>query len=222
MALNLDYPSGATQLDPEERERLIPAHIERRAELNEWEARNILKAEKWLQGQRRKDILLLDFVKRLHKRMFDETWKWAGSICTTEKNIGVDPAQIAPRTKDLCEDVKAQLAHKSLPLDQIAAMFHHRLVSIHPFANGNGRHARLMADLLLMRNGAERFTWGGRQSQRRRRNPAMLHRSFASGRCSGLCAAFRVCQVRKHRSLAPFTPATASRRDVVFRTPRFP
>lgn len=100
------------------------------------------------------------FVRRLHQRMFDETWKWAGTYRDTEKNIGVDPAQIAPKTLDLCEDVKAQLAHKSLPLDEIAARFHHRLVSIHPFANGNGRHARLMTDLLLTENGVARFSWG--------------------------------------------------------------
>ena len=134
-ALRLDYPPGATPLDPEELEGLVPAHIERRDELNEWESRNVLKAEKWLLGQRRKDILSLDFVRQLHRRMFDETWKWAGTFRTSEKNIGVAPAHIAPRTKDLCDDVKVQLASKSMPLDQIAAMFHHRLVSIHPFAN---------------------------------------------------------------------------------------
>jgi len=84
-----------------------------------------------------------------------------GKISHKRKNIGVDPAHIAVRTRNLCADVKVQLTAKSLPLDRIAAVFHHRLVSIHPFANGNGRHARLMADLLLIRNSAERFTWGG-------------------------------------------------------------
>jgi Fic-DOC domain mobile mystery protein B len=160
VALKFDGPPGATPLESEELEGLIPAHIERRNELDAWESRNVLKAEKWLLGLRRKDILTLDFVKLLHKRMFDDTWKWAGSFRTRESNIGVAPAQIAPRARDLCQDVAAQVAHKSMPLDGIAAVFHHRLVSIHPFANGNGRHARLMTDLLLMRNGALRFTWG--------------------------------------------------------------
>lgn len=160
MALNLDYPDGATPLSAEELEGLMPAHIATRNELNAWEARNVLKAEQWLRARRRGDILTPAFVRRLHQRMFDETWKWAGTYRDTEKNIGVDPAQIAPRTLDLCEDVKAQLAHKSLPLDEIAARFHHRLVSIHPFANGNGRHARLMTDLLLTENGVARFSWG--------------------------------------------------------------
>lgn len=160
MALNLDYPDGATPLSAEELEGLMPAHIATRNELNAWEARNVLKAEQWLRARRRGDILTPAFVRRLHQRMFDETWKWAGTYRDTEKNIGVDPAQIAPKTLDLCEDVKAQLAHQSLPLDEIAARFHHRLVSIHPFANGNGRHARLMTDLLLTENGVARFSWG--------------------------------------------------------------
>ena len=160
MALNLDYPDGATPLTAEELEGLIPAHIATRSELNAWEARNVLKAEQWQLGRRRGDILTPAFVRRLHQRMFDETWRWAGAFHKTEKNIGVDPAHIAPRILDLCEDVKAQLAHKSLPLDEIAARLHHRLVSIHPFTNGNGRHARLMTDLLLTQNGATRFTWG--------------------------------------------------------------
>lgn len=160
MAVNLDYAPGATPLDPDELAELIPSHISTRRELDQWEASNILNAEKWLLDARPKDILSIDFIKQLHQRMFDETWKWAGSFRTSEKNVGVDPTQIAPRTRDLCQDVKAQLAHKSLPIDEIGALFHHRLVSIHPFANGNGRHARLLTDLLLTHNGAPRFSWG--------------------------------------------------------------
>ena len=153
-------PPGATPLDPDELDGLIPTHISRRGELDEWETQNILKAETWLHGRSKMDVLTLNFVKQLHKRMFDETWKWAGTFRTSEKNIGVDPAQISVRTRDLCDDIKAQLAHKSLHLDEIAATFHHRLVSIHPFANGNGRHARMITDLLLTLHGGQRFTWG--------------------------------------------------------------
>ena len=161
MAVNFDGPPGSTPLDPDELEGLKPGHIIRRSELDEWEAENILKAETWLLRARRKEILTLEFIKLLHRQMYDRTWVWAGRFRTSEKNIGVDPAHIAVRTRNLCADVKVQLTAKSLPLDRIAAVFHHRLVSIHPFANGTGRHARLMADLLLIRNSAERFTWGG-------------------------------------------------------------
>lgn len=159
MGLNFDYPPGATPLDPDEATGLIPAHITTMGQLNDWEAQNIVQAELWLRGRRR-ELLTMKFVRQLHKRMFSETWKWAEKFRSTEKSIGIDPVQISSRTQDLLEDIKAQLQYKSYPLDEIAARFHHRLVSIHPFANGNGRHARLMADLLLEDNGAPRFSWG--------------------------------------------------------------
>jgi Fic-DOC domain mobile mystery protein B len=160
MALKFDGPPGSTPLDPDELEGLIPTHITQRGELDEWEAQNILKAAAWLHGREKLDVLKPAFVREVHQRMFDDTWKWAGTFRVSEKNLGVAPAQIAVRTRDLCDDVKAQLAHGGMPLDEIAAVFHHRLVSIHPFANGNGRHARMITDLLLTLNGAERFSWG--------------------------------------------------------------
>lgn len=160
MALKLHYPEGATPLDADEARDLIPGHISTQAELNEWEQQNILAAERWAFGARQADILTPDYLRKLHKRMFDRTWKWAGKYRTTEKNIGIDPAHIAPEVKNLCEDVKAQVADGSWPLDNIAARLHHRLTQIHPFPNGNGRFARSFADLVLVRNGAERFSWG--------------------------------------------------------------
>ena len=163
MGLNLDYPSGATPLDPDEAAGLIPAHITTMGQLNDWEAQNIIQAELWLRSRRR-DLLSLAFVQLLHKRMFSETWKWAGRFRNTEKSIGIDPKHISARTHDLLEDIKVQLQYKSYPMDEIAVRFHHRLVSIHPFANGNGRHARLMADLLLEENGVSRFSWGQNSS----------------------------------------------------------
>ncbi|MFA6311446.1 MAG: mobile mystery protein B [Sterolibacterium sp.] len=160
MAMNLDYPPGATPLDPDEAAGLIPAHIANHGQLNEWEMVNILEGERWAFGRRHPDLLESAFVCRLHKRMFGNTWRWAGKFRTTEKNIGVDPVRIQPDLHDLCEDIKAQLAHASYPLDEIAARFSHRLVAIHPFANGNGRLSRTLADLLLVQHGASRFTWG--------------------------------------------------------------
>lgn len=163
MGLNLDYPPGATLLDPDEAAGLIPSHITTMGQLNDWEAQNIVQAELWLRGRRR-ELLSMEFVRLLHRRMFSETWKWAGKFRGTEKSIGIDPAHISPRTQDLLEDIKGQLQYKSDPIDEIAARFHHRLVSIHPFANGNGRHARLMTDLLLEEHGAPRFSWGQNSS----------------------------------------------------------
>lgn len=160
MAIAFDYAPGATPLDPDEAAGLLPSHIANHAQLNEWEMINILEGERWAFSRRHKKMLENEFIRRLHKRMFGDTWRWAGSFRTTEKNIGIDPLQIQPALHNLCEDVKTQIEYQSYPLDEIAARFSHRLVAIHPFANGNGRLSRTIADLLLVQHGAERFTWG--------------------------------------------------------------
>ena len=154
------YPPGATPLDPDEAAGLIPAHITTQEQLNEWELANILEGERWAFSRKRKDLLSIRYIRLLHRRMFANTWRWAGAFRKTEKNIGVDPAQIASGLKKLCDDLVYQVQHGSYPIDEIAARFHHRLTWIHPFSNGNGRFSRTMADLLLVQNGAERFMWG--------------------------------------------------------------
>ncbi len=160
MGLKFNYPPGATPLDPDEAEGLIPTHITTQGQLNEWELANIREGERWAFSRKRSDLLSIQFAKRLHKQMFGNTWRWAGTFRSTEKNIGVDPAQITTELKKLFDDVAYQIEHKSYQLDEIAARFHHRLTWIHPFPNGNGRHARLMTDLLLKQNGAKLFNWG--------------------------------------------------------------
>ncbi len=156
--MKFDFPEGATPLDHDEAVDLIPHHITTQQQLNAWEAHNILMGERWARKQ--KEILSIDFIQALHKHMFNKTWKWAGHFRHTDKNIGVDWAQIWPELKKLCEDVKCQIEFASYPPDEIAVRMHHRLVLIHPFPNGNGRHARMMADLLIVRLGGEPFTWG--------------------------------------------------------------
>lgn len=158
--MNFDYPPGATPLDPDEAAGLIPMHIATHAQLNEWEMANIVDGEAWAFARKHAGLLDADFVRKLHKRMFSKTWRWAGALRLTEKNIGIDPLQIQPALRNLCEDVKTQLEFKSYPLDEIAARFSHRMVAIHPFASGNGRLSRTIADLLLVQLGAPRFTWG--------------------------------------------------------------
>lgn len=161
MGLGDAHAPGATPLDPDEARGLIPRHIRMQAELDQWEQANVLEGSTWTLRSRERDILSERFVRELHKRMFGNTWRWAGTFRTTEKNIGVDPAQIAVRLRDLLEDVHYWVEHGTYPVDEIALRFHHRMVAIHPFPNGNGRHARLMTDVLLKRNGAAAFTWGG-------------------------------------------------------------
>lgn len=163
MAMNFDYPPGATPIDPDEADGLLLPHITSRSELDRWEQDNIAEAETWALRRKPKDLLSADFICKLHRRMFGNVWKWAGEFRRSGKNIGIDWRSIRPALKDLLEDVKVWLEFGSYPPDEVAARFHHRLVSIHLFANGNGRHARLMADLLLVHVlGRPRFTWGSR------------------------------------------------------------
>ena len=154
-------------MDPKEAEGLRLPHISTREQLNKWEQENILEAELKLFSRKQREILSEGFILRLHKMMFGNVRKWAGKYRTSEKNIGVLPWEVAVGIRGLCEDAKLwigsvkDMVDATFASDEIAARFHHRLVSIHPFANGNGRHARMMADLLLVHVlGRERFTWG--------------------------------------------------------------
>lgn len=147
-------------LTPEEREGLIPTYITTRAELNEAEQINIDDGVIWAFARER-DVLDESVLKQLHKRMYGDVWRWAGEYRKTEKNIGIDWWSIEPELKRLLDDVRYWIDHESYPPDEIAVRFHHRLVFIHPFPNGNGRHARLAADILVMKLDQPRFTWGG-------------------------------------------------------------
>jgi Fic-DOC domain mobile mystery protein B len=159
--MKLDTPEGATPLDPDEAEGLLLSHITRRAELDRWEQENIAEAEAWAFRRTHPDILTDGFARRLHKRMFSHVWRWAGLYRKTGKNIGLDAWQIATELRTLCDDCVAWIAHAVYPPDEIAVRFHHRLTVIHPFANGNGRHARLLTDILLVNLLKQpRFTWG--------------------------------------------------------------
>ena len=154
------YPEGATPLDEDERNALIPKHIMLQSELNEWEQTNILEANKWSFSQKHTNILSIEFIQKLHEKMFNETWMWAGQFRKTLKNIGVMPYDISQELVKLCADVSLQIDSASLAFDEVAARLHHRLVWIHPFPNGNGRHARIYTDLLLVHYQRPKFTWG--------------------------------------------------------------
>lgn len=159
--MKFEYPIGSTPLEHEELTDLIPSHITTQEELNAWEEKNILEALPWAYKQ--KEILSLIFIKELHERMFNQTWKWAGKFRKSDKNIGIHWPQISTRIKELCDSVQYQLNDGSFSKDEIAIRFHHRLVWIHPFPNGNGRHTRLMSDLLIIQQGGIPFSWGMNQ-----------------------------------------------------------
>ncbi|MCP4385597.1 MAG: mobile mystery protein B [Hyphomicrobiales bacterium] len=155
-----DQPDdAATPLSGEERDGLIPSYITLRSELNEAEQANILEAETWA-FSRERDVLNERLLNDLHKRMFGRVWKWAGSYRHTGRNIGVDASMIPQAMLQLLDDCRYWIKQGVYAPDEIAARFHHRLVAIHAYPNGNGRHGRLAADLLLTAMGQPPFTWG--------------------------------------------------------------
>jgi Fic-DOC domain mobile mystery protein B len=157
-------PPDATALSPAEREGLLQTWITTRAELNRAEEENIASGANWARRRRAVDAIDLlsdDFSKLLHKQMLGDVWGWAGTYRLRETNIGISPPQIPIELRILFDDARYWLQYKTFSRDEFAVRVHHRLVVIHPFPNGNGRHTRLMADLLVERLGGESFTWGG-------------------------------------------------------------
>lgn len=157
-------PEDATPLEPGEREGLLQSWITHRSDLNEAEQENIIKGAAWARGGRARkltNLLNIGFALALHKRMFGEVWKWAGTFRRTIRNIGIDAYRIPMEMAALFDNVRYWIEHETYPPDEIAVRLHHQLVSIHPFPNGNGRHSRLMADLLIETLGGEPFSWGG-------------------------------------------------------------
>jgi Fic-DOC domain mobile mystery protein B len=155
-----DQPDDhATPLTTEERQALLPAHIAFRHELNIAERENIFRGENWANRSRR-NLLDEKFIRQLHRQMFGDVWRWAGVFRTTEKNIGINYWEVPAALRMLLGDARVWIDQQVYPRDEIALRFHHRLVQIHLFPNGNGRHARLVADLLVVQLGGERFSWG--------------------------------------------------------------
>ncbi|MBB6237163.1 Fic-DOC domain mobile mystery protein B [Pedobacter sp. AK013] len=175
MGLDLNYIDGQTPLDEDEKEGLLISTVATREELDEFEQQNIEEAIKWTLSKKFKPEKLLDeaFIKDIHKRMYKDVWKWAGAFRKTNKNIGVDRWQITVELKNLLEDTKFWIENNTYSPDEIAIRFKHRIVSIHCFSNGNGRHSRLLADIIVEKLFHEEvFTWGAenlsKESENRR------------------------------------------------------
>jgi Fic-DOC domain mobile mystery protein B len=164
---------AATPLTPEEQQGLKLAYIATRGELNAAEQENIARGQDWAFARKR-NILTEAFIIALHRRMFGDVWRWAGKFRTSARNIGIDHWQIRPELRTLLDDAGAWVANGTYPSDEIAIRLHHRLVLIHPFPNGNGRHARLIADLFIVQLGGKRFSWGSGSLH----NPGELRRRY--------------------------------------------
>ena len=158
----IEYPDGATPLDPDEMDGLRFKHISTRGELDELEQANIDEGLQWLKKQKTPDVLTEGFVRTLHKKLFGKVWKWAGVFRKVEKNIGVDPIQISIQLRQLLDDTRYRIENDTYPPKELVARFHHKLVFIHPFPNGNGRHSRIMADAVLTKlMGESAIDWAG-------------------------------------------------------------
>lgn len=164
MGLKINYIQGQTALDEDEKDGLLIKSITILEELNEFEQQNIEKAIQWTFGWKLKKEQLLSekFIKELHKKMYGDVWKWAGEFRKSEKNIGVKSYLIATELRILLDDCLFWIDNNVYQQEEIAVRFKHRLVSIHCFANGNGRHSRLIADLIMEKLfGGSFFSWGG-------------------------------------------------------------
>ena len=146
----MQYPDDATPLDPDEMDGLKFKHINARGELNHLEQANIEAGIEWMRRSRRTDILSETYICELHKHLFGDVWRWAGTFRRTCKNIGVDPLHISVQLRLLLDDMRYWIEHETYSSYEAAIRFHHRLVWIHPFPNGNGRHARIMADVMMI------------------------------------------------------------------------
>ncbi len=155
-------PDGATPLDPDEMEGLRFTHIQTRGQLDQLEQINVQTGMKWLKKQKKADPFTEGFVCDLHKKLFGDVWSWAGSFRKTGKNIGCDAIYIGVELKKLLDDARYWVDNNTYPAKELAARFHHRLVVIHPFPNGNGRHSRIMADAVLtIAMNDEPIDWAG-------------------------------------------------------------
>ena len=163
MGLEIEYLPGQTPIDEQEKEGLKILTISTTGELDEFEQKNIEQAVQWTIGRRIKADKLVSeqFIRSLHMRMYGEVWKWAGQFRKTEKNIGVESWRIPTDLRQLLGDTIYWIENDTFPEDEIAIRFKHGIVSIHCFPNGNGRHSRLMADLIVEKIFNRKiFTWG--------------------------------------------------------------
>jgi Fic-DOC domain mobile mystery protein B len=157
----------ATPLTPIERDGLIPTHVTLHSELNELEQKNIAEADSWAFARKR-GVLGEPFLLGLHRRMFKRVWRWAGRYRKSDRtNLGIKPHLIQPELRQAIDDAQGWIDYKFYENDELAVRFHHRLVVIHPFPNGNGRWSRMAADLLTVRLGGSRFTWGSANLQKK-------------------------------------------------------
>lgn len=177
--IDIQYGEGQTPIEEEEKDELIPLWVENNEDLNKVEQENINRAILFFEKRTPSHLKILEiaFVKELHRKMFEDVWQWAGVFRKTDKNIGIDKTKVITALYNLLNDVTFWIENKTYDSDEICIRCKHRLVSIHPFPNGNGRHARIFADILARSLGKDIFSWGASLKKARGRYLSALRKA---------------------------------------------
>jgi len=188
-----DDAEGATPIDPDDADALIPAGIRTRNDLNAWEQAGITTARSWALDRRRAlpiaRILDESFLRELHRRMFAATWSWAGAYRRSNTNVGVPWPAVPTAMREAIEDARTWIDTDTWAHAEMLARWHHRLVVIHPFPNGNGRWSRLATDLLAHALAVPLPTWGASlPAADARRVYLEVLRKADAGDYDGLCS----------------------------------
>ena len=154
--------SGSAPIAPGDQARLVPS-LSTRAQLDEIERLKINAARVWAMRAavlQRSDLLTEPFARELHRRMFGGVWRGAGRYRTFERAPGWEAHRIPEGVRMFLDDAEGWIRFSTYPVRESAVRLHHRLVAIHPWSNGNARHARLLADVVVASQGEEPLTWG--------------------------------------------------------------
>ncbi|MBT3984304.1 MAG: mobile mystery protein B [Bacteriovoracaceae bacterium] len=152
---------GQTPVDESIRKDLIPDHINDMTELYESEIENIALGIEWAKTTKKNHRDYFTWLE-VHKHMFNDVWKFAGNTRKVELNNPdfLMPYEILPQLKDLQENLIFWLENKTFDDRELMARVHERLLTIHPFKDGNGRWARLLVNMICEKQNIEVPSWG--------------------------------------------------------------
>lgn len=158
---------GSTPLDLDQIKGIRFSHLTTMAELDEIEDQNIQKGLEWLNRQTTNNYMSMEFLCKLHEKLFCDVWEWAGKFRTVEVNISKYRSyDVGPQLKNFFEDLKLWMTSGKMNWDEISAEMHHRLVTIHPFVNGNGRTTRIYTEYVQKRNNQTPTNWKASMADR--------------------------------------------------------
>lgn len=163
MSLFFKTRDGQTPIDTSIIKELKYKHISDMTELYELESENIAHAIVWCHSTNKDPLDYIVWIE-LHKHMLKDVWKFAGTLRIVElANTDFhSPFDIRPALRELEQDLKTWIKFKTHPPKEMMAIFHERLLTIHPFRDGNGRWSRVLTEFVCSRLEIEIPTWGSR------------------------------------------------------------